>query len=107
RHIVPQDRKSKPLPLRQREPVTREARVVGRQQATHDLPRLADGGDRIRLIQTEWLQPGPTREPEEGPPVRRRVEHGRLACDLHGMNRERVETRRPDSYARRRSGDLE
>ena len=88
---IAQDGEPQSLSLRQREPAAREPGTVPGEQAAHDLPGLADRRHRIRLIQAERLQPGPSRQPEESAPVRGRVERRDLAGDLNRVDGERIE----------------
>ncbi len=91
----------------QREAFALESAVVAGEQPAHDLPRLPDGSYPTGLVDTEGVEPGSGREPEEGSPARRRVERRDLARDLDGVQRERVEARRPDARAAGRRGNLE
>jgi hypothetical protein len=74
-----------------------EAGAVAGEQAPHDLDRLAQSGERLRLLEPELVEPGALDEAEVGAPVRGAIERRDLAGDLDRVQRVRVQRRRPDA----------
>jgi len=75
---------------RNREVLAGEPRVVAREKAADDFPRLANSGQRRRRVEGERLEPGTRGETEKCPAPGGAVEGGDLPGDLTGCNVKRV-----------------
>jgi hypothetical protein len=83
----------------EREAHTGEARGIPGMQTSHDLDGLAQPCERLRLVETELVEPRTGREAEVRAPVRGKVERRDLTRDLDGVQGRGVERGRPETYA--------